>query len=136
MELDLTNIFQSPEVLASGSAFAIIYCVLQVVAMWKIFEKAGEAGWKSLIPLYNLYILLKIIRFNWLLLLGLLIWIIPVIGWAIGAIYMVVLQVIICYRLSRSFGKELGYTLGLLFLTPIFYLILGFGSAKYKALKD
>ncbi len=136
MELDLTNIFQSPEVLASGSAFAIIYYVLQVVAMWKIFEKAGEAGWKSLIPLYNLYILLKIIRFNWLLLLGLLIWIIPVIGWAIGAIYMVVLQVIICYRLSRSFGKELGYTLGLLFLTPIFYLILGFGSAKYKALKD
>lgn len=136
MELDLTNIFQPPEVLASGSAFAIIYYVLQVVAMWKIFEKAGEAGWKSLIPLYNLYILLKIIRFNWLLLLGLLIWIIPVIGWAIGAIYMVVLQVIICYRLSRSFGKELGYTLGLLFLTPIFYLILGFGSAKYKALKD
>ncbi len=134
--MDLTNIFQSPEVLASGSAFAIIFYVLQVVAMWKIFEKAGEAGWKSLIPIYNLYILLKIIRFNWLLLLGLLIFIIPIVGWVVGAIYMFVLQVIICYRLARSFGKELGYTIGLLLLAPIFYLMLGFGDAKYKALKD
>lgn len=134
--MDLTNIFQSPEVLGSGSAVAIIFYILQVVAMWKIFEKAGEAGWKSLIPIYNLYILLKLIRFNWWLLLGLLIFIIPIIGWVIGAIYMFVLQVIICYRLSRSFGKELGYTIGLLLLAPIFYLILGFGSAKYKALKD
>lgn len=134
--MDLTNIFQSPEVLGSGSAVVIIFYILQVVAMWKIFEKAGEAGWKSLIPIYNLYILLKLVRFNWWLLLGLLIFIIPIIGWVIGAIYMLVLQVIICYRLSRSFGKELGYTIGLLLLAPIFYLILGFGSAKYKALKD
>ncbi len=134
--MDLTNIFQSPEVLGSGSAVVIIFYILQVVAMWKIFEKAGEAGWKSLIPIYNLYILLKLVRFNWWLLLGLLIFIIPIIGWVIGAIYMFVLQVIICYRLSRSFGKELGYTIGLLLLAPIFYLILGFGSAKYKALKD
>lgn len=136
MDMDLTNIFQSQEVLQTGSAFVIVFYVLQVVAMWKIFEKAGEAGWKSLIPLYNLYILLKIIRFNWLLLLGLLIFIIPILGWAIGAIYLVVLQVIVCYRLARSFGKELGYTLGLIFLTPIFYLMLGFGDAKYKALRD
>jgi len=134
--MDLTNIFQSPEVLGSGSVIAIVFYILQVVAMWKIFEKAGEAGWKSLIPIYNLYILLKIIKFNWLLLLGLLIFIIPVIGWVIGAIYMFVLQVIICYRLARSFGKELGYTIGLLLLAPIFYLLLGFGDAKYKALKD
>lgn len=136
MDMDLTNIFQSQEVLQTGSAFVIVFYVLQVVAMWKIFEKAGEAGWKSLIPLYNLYILLKIIRFNWLLLLGLLIFIIPILSWAIGAIYLVVLQVIVCYRLARSFGKELGYTLGLIFLTPIFYLMLGFGDAKYKALRD
>lgn len=136
MDMDLTNIFQSQEVLQTGSAFVIVFYVLQVVAMWKIFEKAGEAGWKSLIPLYNLYILLKIIRFNWLLLLGLLIFIIPILGWAIGAIYLVVLQVIVCYRLARSFGKELGYMLGLIFLTPIFYLMLGFGDAKYKALRD
>ncbi len=134
--MDLTNIFQSGEVLATGSTVGLIFYILQVIAMWQIFEKAGESGWKSLIPIYNLYILLKIVRFNWLLLLGLLIFIIPFVGWVIGTIYVFILQCIISYRLARSFGKELGYTLGLIFLTPIFYLILGFSKAKFKALKN
>ena len=34
--------------------------VLFYVAMWKMFEKAGEPGWASLIPFYNLYVLFKI----------------------------------------------------------------------------
>jgi hypothetical protein len=34
--------------------------------MWKIFEKAGEAGWKSIIPIYNVYIMYKIVGMkNW-----------------------------------------------------------------------
>ena len=32
-----------------------------VVGMWMIFEKAGRPGWKALIPVYNLIILLDII---------------------------------------------------------------------------
>ena len=133
--MDLPNIFQAEGVLAAGSTVGLIFYILQVIAMWQIFTKAGEAGWKSLIPIYNLYILLKLIRFNWWLLLGLLIFIIPILGWIIGGIYVFVLQCIICYRLARSFGKDIGYTIGLIILTPIFYLILGFGSSKYKALK-
>lgn len=34
--------------------------VLSIVALWKMFEKAGEPGWAALIPLYNLYVLFKI----------------------------------------------------------------------------
>ena len=34
--------------------FAILVVVL--VAQWKLFSKAGEAGWKCLIPFYNYYI--------------------------------------------------------------------------------
>ena len=34
--------------------------VLQIIGWWKLFTKAGEAGWKSLIPLYNLYVICKI----------------------------------------------------------------------------
>lgn len=33
--------------------------------------------------------------------------------------------------LSKSFGKDEGFTVGLLFLGIIFYPILGFGSAQY-----
>ena len=38
----------------------LIICVLLIVAMWRLFEKAGEKGWKSLIPIYDMYILYKI----------------------------------------------------------------------------
>ena len=38
-----------------------VFCVLLIVAQWKIFEKAGEKGWKSLIPIYGQYILFKIV---------------------------------------------------------------------------
>ncbi|WOC39425.1 DUF5684 domain-containing protein [Polaribacter sp. HL-MS24] len=34
--------------------------------------------------------------------------------------------------LSKSFGKEEGFTIGLIVLPIIFYPILGFGSAEYK----
>lgn len=38
----------------------LILLILLVVAYWKMFTKAGVAGWKSLIPLYNVYIAFKI----------------------------------------------------------------------------
>lgn len=133
--MDLRNIFEAPAVLAGGSAISIVFYVLEVIAMWRIFEKAGEAGWKALIPIYNLYILCKIVNFNWWLLLGFLIFLVPifgwVIGWAFGGLYIVILKFVIDYDLAKSFGKGLLFTLGLFFFAPIFYLILGLGSAKY-----
>lgn len=46
--------------------FAIVFFVLMVVANWKIFKKAGEPGWKSIIPIYNVYIMFKIVNMkNW-----------------------------------------------------------------------
>ena len=50
----------------AGIVVSIIWCVLIIIAMWKIFEKAGEAGWKSIIPIYNVYIMYKIVGMkNW-----------------------------------------------------------------------
>ena len=34
--------------------------------------------------------------------------------------------------LAKSFGKSELFTLGLVLLTPIFHLILGFGDAQYR----
>ena len=45
--------------------------VLRIIARWKIFEKAGEKGWKAIIPFYSDYIFYKIIDmvpFFWALL--------------------------------------------------------------------
>ena len=40
--------------------------VIAIIAWWKLFEKAGEKGWKAIIPVYNTYILFKICGIkNW-----------------------------------------------------------------------
>ena len=47
--------------ITAGSVLAVvIFYVLVAVAQWRIFTKAGEAGWKGIIPLYNLYIQYKL----------------------------------------------------------------------------
>ncbi|MCD7962981.1 MAG: DUF5684 domain-containing protein [Rikenellaceae bacterium] len=45
------------------TVYAIIWfvvVVILVISNWKLFEKAGEKGWKALIPFYNFYIFIKI----------------------------------------------------------------------------
>ena len=101
--------------------------VLLIIAQWKIFTKAGEAGWKSLIPIYNLVVLYKIVGLSpWLLLIYLTA-IIPVVGY----IAILVLSIISMVKLGQAFGKSGGFIVGLVLLGPIFQLILAFGSSEY-----
>lgn len=106
-----------------GGAALLVYLafiVLVVVGMWKVFTKAGEEGWKAIIPVYNVWVLLKIVgRPGWWLILFL----IPVVN--------IIVWIIVANDISRSFGKGLGFTIGLIFLAPIFILILGLGGARY-----
>ncbi|MGH9304494.1 MAG: DUF5684 domain-containing protein [Acidimicrobiales bacterium] len=94
--------------------------VLEIAAMWRIFEKAGRPGWAAIVPVYNMYVLLKVVgRPGWWLLLLL----VPILNW--------IVLIVVLYDLSCSFGKGVGFTAGLVLLGFIFYLILGFGSAQY-----
>ena len=97
---------------------AVIVAV--IVAWWQIFTKAGEAGWKAIIPIYNLIVILKIVGREWWWVFLLLIPIVSFVVWIIVAI-----------DLARSFGRGTGFGIGLAFLSPIFGLILGFGSDTY-----
>ncbi len=101
-------------------ALLLLFVVI-IAANWKIYEKAGQPGWASIIPIYNIYVLLKIVgKPTWWLILML----IPVVNivFAIWTINM----------LSKSFGKDEGFTIGLLLLGIVFYPLLGFGDAQYK----
>jgi ABC-type phosphate transport system permease subunit len=91
-----------------------------LVAYWKIFEKAGQPGWAALIPIYNIYILTKIIGKPgyWTLLM-----LIPFVS--------VVFAIWGTNLLSKSFGKDEGFTVGLILLGFVFIPILGFGASKY-----
>ena len=100
---------------------ALVVFVLSVIATWRIFTKAGEEGWKAIIPIYNTIILLKIVGRPWWWLLLMLI---PVVG--------IVIAVIVFYDLSKSFGHGVGFTVGLLLLSIVFLMILGFGADTYR----
>lgn len=96
---------------------SIVYGVINIVANWMVFTKAGEAGWKILIPIYNTYILFKIVTGNGWKMFFLLI---PI----FGAIYAIIFP----FKMARAFGRSAGFGCGLLFLNPIFILILAFSS--------
>lgn len=100
--------------------FAFILWIMDVLAHWMIFEKAGEAGWKSLIPIYNNYVAFKIVWGNGWMFLTVLI---PIVGFIFAIIYMV--------KLAKAFGQGGAFIVGLILLPYIFQLILGFGSAEY-----
>jgi hypothetical protein len=96
-------------------AFIVIY----IVGLWKVFEKAGEAGWKSIIPIWNTIVELRIVGYSpWYL----LVFLIPLVN--------IVFAVIVAYKLAKSFGYGVGMTI-LEFVFGIGILIIGFGDAKY-----
>lgn len=125
--------------------FALVWWILQIIANWNIFTKAGEAGWKSLIPIYGDYISYKIAwqtSYFWLsFILGI------VASYVSSAnlnesifltviatllrIVIAVINIMYCIKLSRAFGHGIGFAIGLILLQPIFLLILGFGSDQY-----
>ena len=98
----------------------ILYAVLMIVSYWKIYEKAGQPGWASLIPIYNAWVLLQIIgKPGWWILLML----IPCVN--------IVIAVIVYIELAKVFDKSVGFAVGLLLLPFIFFPILAFSDAEY-----
>jgi hypothetical protein len=94
-----------------------------IVAMWKVFTKAGRPGWAAIIPIYNMYVWCKIVgRPGWWVILML----IPLVNIIVG--------IIVCIDMAKSFGKGVGFGIGIALLGIIFLPILGFGSAQYQGL--
>ena len=100
---------------------SILIMAFFIFVYWIIFTKAGEEGWKSLIPIYNIYILYKITWGNGLIFLLLLV---PFVNFIVG--------ILTINKLSKCFGHRLGFTLGLLFLPIIFLPLLAFGDSRYE----
>ena len=129
------------------TAFFVLW-ILQIIAFWKIFKKAGEPGWKSIIPIYNSYVLYKISwRPLWFWLNILIAFIYGFVGQLANSstsgtffailtiifyVALFVLYVMFLVKISRSFGHGIGFAIGLLFLYPIFILMLGYGKSEYK----
>ena len=104
--------------------FALLIPIALVIAFiasfWVIYTKAGEAGWKCLIPIYNLIVLLKIINKPvwWIILI-----LIPLVN--------IVIAILVNIALAKTFGKGTGFGVGLTLLAIIFAPLLAFGDAEY-----
>jgi hypothetical protein len=108
------------------SIVVLLIAVVTIAAHWKMFEKAGEKGWKSIIPLYNAYILFEIAGYNgWMFLLLL----IPIVNF--------VILLLLSLKLAERFGKSTLFAVVAIFLfNPIGYWIIGFGDSKYKKVTE
>ncbi len=95
--------------------------IFLIASIWKVFTKAGQPGWASIIPIYNIIVMLQIVGRPWWWILLLLI---PIVN--------LVIFIIISIDMAKSFGKGAGFGIGLFLLGIIFYPILGFGGATYQ----
>ena len=102
--------------------FYLAVVILAIAGLWKMFEKGGQAGWKAIIPIYNYIVLLELIGrpIWWVILLF-----VPVVD--------IVIWFIMCLDTAKSYSRGTGTAIGLFFLAPIFFIVLGFSSdAEYK----
>lgn len=100
----------------------IAIAVVEIIALWKVFTKAGEPGWAAIVPIYNTYVMTKIAGYNPLMFLLLLV---PLVN--------VVFLIMVMLRIGQAFGKSTGWSIVMLvILNVIGMLILGFGKDEYR----
>ncbi len=101
------------------AAVSLAIIVLPIAGAWRIYEKAGQAGWISLIPILNVFGALKII--------GKPFW------WVVFYIPPLtpVAHFVVSILIARSFGKSALFGVGMFFLPFFFVPALGLGDARY-----
>lgn len=94
--------------------------ILTIVSMWKLFTKAEYPGWAAIVPFYNIWVLFEIVYGNGAKMFLLLI---PFANF----VFMIMLYI----ELAKCYGKDTGFGIGLVFLSPIFLPMLAFGNNEY-----
>lgn len=108
-----------------GATVLLIVYLLLIVAsiagMWRVFTKAGQPGWAAIVPIYNLYVMLKVADDPGWWLIGMFI---PLVN--------LIVFIVVGVHVSQAFGRGVGFGLGLAFLGFIFWPLLGFGDYAYR----
>ena len=132
------------------AGFGLIACIIgficwiiKTIALWKAFTKAGEAGWKAIIPIYHTYIEYKIADMkNWFwygLAIAVIFWIIAAfipdqqqLLTDIACAIVWIIYIIVTFKFARKFGWGVFTSILFVLFYPICILILGFGNSKYQ----
>ena len=128
----------------------LAWLILLIIAGWKIFTKAWEGGWKILIPIYNVYIMYKIVWMkNWFwyaLAVCFVLWLIAGVAWEwsttaevleyLATLFAWIVGIVASFRLPRKFGWGVFASILYVLFPWICALILGFGKSKYEGKSD
>lgn len=137
-----SNTMASADILAAIAGFLVVFglitlvaAVVLVIAYWKIFKKAGEPGWAAIVPFFNSYVLAKIAWGNgWMFLVTVACAIAANIAGDVAWLFLllsVIYTALTYWKLSKAFGHDIGFAVGLFFLGIVFFPILGFGRDQY-----
>ncbi|MBR0403236.1 hypothetical protein IJI55_01660 [Candidatus Saccharibacteria bacterium] len=166
--METTNLTTNEALVAGGilggmfAVFAIVglvWFIMLIIGWWKMFEKAGEKGWKALIPIYDYYIAYKIAgMFPWWPVLYFLAGVIlgvafpnlttqlnsgnvniemtgtnplGLVLYCVVAIFAIVISIIWSFKISKAFKRGVGTAILMVFFPNIMTMVLGFGKAKY-----
>lgn len=102
----------------------IALMIFSIIVYWKLFEKAGKEGWKSIIPIYNTIVLFDIIGYKWYYIFVSLLGIIPIIGPILLLLFMISYNI----KLAKAFGQSTIFGIGLWLLSPVFAAIIAFSK--------
>ncbi|MGB1040305.1 MAG: S26 family signal peptidase [Flavobacteriales bacterium] len=92
-----------------------------IMVPWKLFEKAGRPAWEGYIPVYNIFIWLKVIKRPWWW--GLII--------LIPGFSMILMSIAMNVSMGRMFGKfSLKDTLMQIFIPFIYFPMIGYGKEE------
>ena len=122
----MENVSVAPTVAAGGAMLVLlvielVIALLMIISVWKVFSKAGQPGWASIVPIYNGIVLLQVAgKPVWWIIL----FFVPVANLIVGILTLA--------SLAKAFGRGAGTVIGLILLPIIFWPILGFGSAEYQ----
>ena len=117
------------------SILASVLFMSKRIGMWKLFEKAGEREWKSIVPIYNQITLLKMCKLKPIFILLYIDFIIPAIGYLAGRdvkwmtivmlVGLVIYRFMISIRLGQAFKKGDVFSFFLAFFPSILLPVLG-----------
>ena len=119
---DITDQAQIFSLMQDYSIWGVVVYVLIAVALWRVFSKAGYAGILAIIPIVNMFVLVKVAGYSaWM---GLL-YFIPIVNF--------IFAIVMAFKLGARFGKGGAFSFFLLFLFSVIgYFIIGYGKAQYR----
>ena len=142
------------EYLKYGLVWGVFTWLCSAVPGYFLFRRAGKKGWQSFVPVYDQYIYYSFVWktevfWAYLAVWAAFFWYFLIYIFLLGrgqkgtdiiylllALSSVMLHASFCYKMSRYFGRGIGYTVGLFFLDPVFKILLALDTKRVSVTED